>query len=155
MFYTLVKKRLVYGGGGIMPDVFVALDTADVTDYYSRLIRGGHVNAFSLEYVNSNREVLKKTYPDIKSFIANFSMDQKMMDAFFAYVIKENPKLEFDQEAYKISGNSIRTRLKSNIAQDLFGYSESYQIFNDLNEVVQKATQLFKDKSYQGFDLDD
>jgi len=74
---------------------------------------------------------------------------------FFAYVIKENPKLEFDQEAYNISGNSIRTRLKSNIAQDLFGYSESYQIFNDLNEVVQKATQLFKDKSYQGFDLDD
>ncbi|MFN5735219.1 MAG: S41 family peptidase, partial [Flavobacteriales bacterium] len=155
LFYTLVKKRLVYGGGGIMPDVFVALDTADVTDYYSQLIRGGHVNAFSLEYVNSNREFLKKTYPDIKSFIANFSMDQKMMDAFFAYVIKENPKLEFDQEAYNISGNSIRTRLKSNIAQDLFGYSESYQIFNDLNEVVQKATQLFKDKSYQGFDLDD
>jgi hypothetical protein len=45
--------------------------------------------------------------------------------------------------------------LKSNIAQDLFGYSESYQIYNDLNEVVQKAAMLFKDKSYQSFDLED
>ena len=49
-FYTMIKNRLVYGGGGIMPDVFVALDTADITDYYSSLIRGGHVNSYSLEY---------------------------------------------------------------------------------------------------------
>lgn len=154
-FYTMTKNRLVYGGGGIMPDVFVPLDTTDVTEFYSRLIRGGHVNTFSLEYVNTRREELKKSYPDIKSFITNFSMDQAMMDSFFAYVTKENAQLTFDAEAYKISGHTIRTRLKSNIAQDLFGYSESYQIFNDLNEVVQKASQLFKDKTYQKFDLDD
>jgi hypothetical protein len=67
----------------------------------------------------------------------------------------EDPKLTFDQQAYDISGKSIRTRIKSNIAQDLFGYSESYQIFNELNEVVQKATMLYKDKSYLGYDLAD
>ncbi|MBM3165655.1 MAG: S41 family peptidase [Bacteroidetes bacterium] len=154
-FYTKVKNRLVYGGGGIMPDVFVALDTSDVTDFYSSLIRGGHVNSYSLNYVNSKRESMKKTYPDIKKFIADFTMDQARMDDFFAYVLKEDPKLTFDEEAYKISGLAIRTRLKSNIAQDLFGYSESYQIFNDLNEVVQKAALLFQDKSYQSFDLED
>lgn len=154
-FNTLVKNRLVYGGGGIMPDVFVALDTSDITDFYSQLIRGGHFNSFSIEYVNNNREALKKSYPDIKSFITNFSMDQAMMDKFFTHAAKESPSLIFDNEAYLISGNSIKTRLKSNIAQDLYGYSESYQIFNDLNEAVQKATQLFRDKTYQSFDLDD
>ena len=154
-FYTKVKNRLVYGGGGIMPDVFVALDTSDVTDFYSSLIRGGHVNSYSLDFVNNNREMLKKTYPDINKFIKDFTMDQARMDDFFAYVLKEDPKLSMDEEAYKVSGNAIRTRLKSNIAQDLFGYSESYQIFNDLNEVVQKATLLFKDKSYKSFDLED
>jgi carboxyl-terminal processing protease len=154
-FYTKVKNRLVYGGGGIMPDVFVALDTTDVTDFYSSLIRGGHVNSYSLNYVNTLRESLKKTYPDIKKFITDFTMDPARMDDFFAYVLKEDPKLTLDEEAYKVSGHAIRTRLKSNIAQDLFGYSESYQIFNDLNEVVQKATMLFKDKSYQSFDLED
>jgi hypothetical protein len=82
-------------------------------------------------------------------------MDQALMDQFFAYVIKEDPKLVFDEEANKISGQSIRTRIKSNIAQDLFGYSESYQIFNDLNEAVQKATQLYKSKTYQSYDLVD
>lgn len=154
-FYTKVKNRMVYGGGGIMPDVFVALDTSDVTDFYSSLIRGGHVNSYSLDFVNNNRELLKKTYPDINKFIKDFTMDQARMDDFFAYVLKEDPKLTLDEEAYKVSGHAIRTRLKSNIAQDLFGYSESYQIFNDLNEVVQKATLLFKDKSYKSFDLED
>ena len=154
-FYTLSKNRLVYGGGGIMPDVFVALDTTDITDYYSNLIRGGHVNSYSLEFVNANREQLRKKYPDIKKFIADFTMDQVRMDDFFAYVSKEDPKLTFDQQAYEVSGKAIRIRIKSNIAQDLFGYSESYQIFNELNEVVQKATSLFKDNAYHAFDLAD
>jgi carboxyl-terminal processing protease len=154
-FYTMIKNRLVYGGGGIMPDVFVALDTTDITDFYSSLIRGGHVNSYSLEYVNTNREQLKKKYPDVKAFIANFNTDASFMEGFFSYVSKEDPKLMFDQQAYDISGKSIRIRIKSNIAQDLFGYSESYQIFNELNEVVQKATMLYKDKSYQGYDLAD
>ncbi len=154
-FYTLSKKRLVYGGGGIMPDVFVALDTTDITDYYSNLIRGGHVNSYSLEFVNTNREQLKKKYPNVKAFIADFTMDQVRMDDFFAYVSKEDPKLTFDQQAYELSGKAIRIRIKSNIAQDLFGYSESYQIFNELNEVVQKATSLFKDNAYHAFDLAD
>lgn len=154
-FYTMIKNRLVYGGGGIMPDVFVALDTTDITDYYSSLIRGGHVNSYSLEYVNTNREQLKKKYPDVKTFITNFNTDASFMEGFFNYVSKEDPKLTFDQQAYDISGKSIRIRIKSNIAQDLFGYSESYQIFNELNEVVQKATMLYKDKSYQGYDLAD
>ena len=69
------KGKIVYGGGGIMPDVFVALDTADITDYYSNLIRGGHVNSYSLEFVNTNREQLKKKYTDVKAFISNFNTD--------------------------------------------------------------------------------
>lgn len=154
-FYTLEKKRLVYGGGGIMPDVFVPLDTSDVSDYYSSLIRGGHINTFSLEFVNNNREKLNKTYPNIQKFITEFQMDHAFMNSFFDYVKKEDQELEFESKDYEISGKAIRTRLKSNIAQDLFGYSESYQIFNELNEVVQKATTLYKDKTYRNFDLID
>lgn len=152
-FYTKVKNRLVYGGGGIMPDVFVPLDTSDVTDFYSSLIRGGHVNSFSLEYVNNNREMLKKKYPTIQKFSSEFQMDNGIMDSFFEYVKKADAALEFDAKAYEVSGKAIRTRLKSNIAQDYLGYSESYQIFNELNEAVQKATTLFKNKSYSSYNL--
>jgi len=152
-FYTLEKNRLVYGGGGIMPDVFVPLDTSDMTDFYSNLIRGGHVNSFSLEYVNNNREILKKKYPTIQKFSSEFQMDKSIMDIFFEYVKKADATLEFDAKAYEMSGNSIRTRLKSNIAQDLLGYSESYQIFNELNEVVQKATSVYKKNLYSTFNL--
>lgn len=138
-----------------MPDVFVALDTTDITDYYSNLVRGGHINSYSLEFVNTNRDALKKQFPNIDAFIANFSTDKSFMDSFFAYVLKEDQKLVFNVEEYKVSGNSIRTRLKSNIAQDLFGYSESYRIFNELNEVVLEAKDLFQSKSYKTFDLAD
>jgi carboxyl-terminal processing protease len=154
-FYTMIKNRLVYGGGGIMPDVFVALDTTDITDFYSNLVRGGHINSYSLEFVNTNRDALKKQFPNIDAFIANFSTDKSFMDSFFAYVLKEDQKLVFNEEEYKVSGNSIRTRLKSNIAQDLFGYSESYRIFNELNEVVLEAKDLFQSKYYKKFDLSD
>jgi len=152
-FYTMEKKRLVYGGGGIMPDVFVPLDTSDASDFYSALVRGGHINSYSLDFVNRSREKLNKTYPNIKKFIAEFQIDDALMNSFFGYVKLEDPKLEMDMEAYKVSGKAIRTRLKSNIAQDLFGYSESYQIFNELNEVVQKATSIYQDKLYSTYNL--
>ncbi|NBV68069.1 MAG: S41 family peptidase [Flavobacteriia bacterium] len=154
-FTTLNKKRFVYGGGGIMPDVFVALDTTDVTDYFNDLVRGGHVNSFSLQYVNNNRETLKKTYPSFDVFLKSFATDENFMKEFFAYVEKEDPKLTMVETEYATSAKSIQIRIKSNIAQDLFGFSESYQIFNQMNEMVNKGIQLFNSKEYDVFDLAD
>lgn len=154
-FKTLSKQRIVYGGGGIMPDVFVPLDTMDITDYFNDLVRGGHVNAFSLKYVNSNRESLKKLYPTFDAFLTGFVTDDRFMDSFFEYVTKENPKLIFNEKDYNISKKSIQIRLKSNIAQDLFSFSDSYVIFNQMNEIVQKAVQLYESKAYFQHDLAD
>jgi carboxyl-terminal processing protease len=138
-----------------MPDVFVALDTTDVTDYFNDLVRGGHVNSFSLQYVNNNRETLKKTYPSFDVFLKSFATDENFMKEFFAYVEKEDPKLTMVETEYATSAKSIQIRIKSNIAQDLFGFSESYQIFNQMNEMVNKGIQLFNSKEYDVFDLAD
>ena len=71
-YYTLKNTRLVYGGGGIMPDYFVSIDTSYYSDYYRQLVRKGLLNQFVLEYVDSHRTELQKTYPDFKPFKDEF-----------------------------------------------------------------------------------
>lgn len=153
-FTTLKTKRTVYGGGGIMPDVFVALDTTAITDYFGDLVRGGHVNNFVLGYVNKNREQLKVNYPDFQTFKTKFVCDDAFMDSFFAHVQKEAPDLKFNEKEYLVSKKMLQMRIRGNIAQDLWSSSDSYQIFNDFNEALTKAVEIYSEKKYSKFKLD-
>jgi carboxyl-terminal processing protease len=154
MYKTLKTKRTVYGGGGIMPDVFVALDTTESSSYFADLIQGGHVNSFIFKYVNKNRATLLKSYPSIKEFKANFVCDAAFMDSFFAYVAQEDSTLKFNEDEYRRSENLIKLRLKSVIAQDLWGTNEMFQIYNDTNEILQEAIQQIQSKNYNNFNLE-
>jgi carboxyl-terminal processing protease len=153
-FYTLNKKRLVYAGGGIMPDVFVPLDTASVTKYYSTLVQSGLINTFCYNYVNENRATLKSNFSSFADFKKKFSCDKNFMDVFFEYVKKEKSDLIFNEEQYKISENIIKLRLKSLVAQDLFSSNEMYEIYNEDNEILQRAISVLKSKEYDKFGLD-
>jgi len=154
MYKTLKTKRTVYGGGGIMPDVFVALDTTESSTYFADLIQGGHVNSFIFKYVNENRAALLKSYPSIKEFKANFVCDASFMDSFFAYVAIEDSTLKYNEDEYRRSENLIKLRLKSVIAQDLWGTNEMFQIYNDTNEILQEAIQQIQSKNYNNFNLE-
>jgi carboxyl-terminal processing protease len=153
-FITLKTKRTVYGGGGIMPDIFVGLDTSDITDYFGDIVRGGHINNYVISYIKNNRESLKSTYPNFQVFNKNFSCGDDFMTNFFSYVEKEAPDLVFNEKEYLISKKLLHMRLRANIAQDLWGTNESYQIYNDFNEALQKAIVIYKNKSYYSFKLD-
>jgi carboxyl-terminal processing protease len=153
-FKTLKTKRLVYGGGGIMPDFFVPLDTSETSDYFSELVQGGHLNTFPFQYVNENRADLKKKYPTFEDFNSNFKMDESFMNSFFDYVKKEDSKLEFNQKEYEISQNLIKLRLKANIAQDMWGTKELFQVYNESNEILLKAIQVLKNKEFETIKLD-
>ena len=154
MYKTLKTKRTVYGGGGIMPDVFVALDTTESTTYFSKLIQGGHINSFAFKYINTNRTALKAQYPSITSFKNNFACDKAFMDEFFAYVAQEDPQLLFDEKEYAISEKLIKLRLKAVLAQDLWGTSEMFQIYNETNEILQQAVEVLQNKQYNKYELD-
>lgn len=152
VFETLIKKRKVYGGGGIMPDVFVPLDTTEVTDYFTALVRSGNVNSFALEYVDKNREDLLSNYDTFDKFRDNFDLDKKFMDDFFEYIEKEreedDEELKFNKEEYELSENLLKLRIKATLAQDLWGYSEFYQIYNNSNEILQKAIEVIESDDY-------
>ncbi|MCR9172816.1 MAG: S41 family peptidase [bacterium] len=151
MFETMINKRKVYGGGGIMPDVFVPLDTTEVTDYFSALVRSGKVNTFALEYVDKNREDLLGTYDEFGKFRDNFDLDKEFMDEFFAYVeegSEDDEELVFNEEEYELSENLLKLRIKASMARDLWGYSEFYQIYNESNEILQKAIEVIESEQY-------
>lgn len=150
---TLITKRTVYSGGGIMPDIFVPLDTSEITDYFRDLIQGGHVNSFSLEYVDKNRDKLLATYPSFDAFMKNYTTDKKFMDEFFAYVAKEDKELLFNESEYKISENLIKLRLKSILAQDIWGYNEFYQVYNASDEIIMRAVQAIESGEYEKSNL--
>lgn len=145
---TLLTERTVYGGGGILPDYFVPLDTTGVTDYFSTLIRGGFLNRYALTYVNDNREELLSTYPTFEDYRDNFAADKKFMDAFFEFVQKEDADHEFNKEEYKESESLLQLRMKAMIAQNIWGYSEFYQIYNASNEILQKAIEIIESNEY-------
>lgn len=147
-FETRVTKRPVYGGGGIMPDFFVPIDTSEITDLYRKTIQNGSFNSFPLTYVDKNRDELNKKYETVDQFVANFTVDKKLMDEFFAYNKKENKDFEFKEDQYKISKNLMELRLKATIANDLFGIEAFYKIYNQKNEILQKAIQLLESHEY-------
>lgn len=145
---TLLQKRTVYSGGGIMPDVFVPLDTSEITPYFSSVVRGGHVNRYSLTYVNENRASLEKKYPKFSDFKSKFEVDKAFMDDFFKYISNEDPELEFNEEDYKTSEKLLKLQLKAMLAQNIWGYAEFYEIYNDSNEILQRAIQIIESDEY-------
>jgi len=111
-------------------------------------------NNFGLNYVNPQRENLKSKYPDFQKFKKDFKADQEFMDSFFAHVAKEKPELIFDAKEYELSKKLIQTRLKAEIAQNLWDYSEFYEIYNSRNEILQKAINILQTKEYLKVNLD-
>ena len=141
-YQTLLKERTVYGGGGIIPDHFVPLDTTGTSTYFNKLIRKGIFNQFALSWVNKNREYLEKKYPNFDKFNSKFDT-QNAVDELIEYAEVEG--LEFKEDQYNKAKHVIHTRLKANIAQDLFNYKKFYQIINDLNNALEKSIELLKD----------
>jgi carboxyl-terminal processing protease len=154
LFKTLKTNRTVYAGGGIMPDFFVPLDTTENSDYLSDLFQGGYINSFPFKYLSDHRAELKNKYPTFEDFNKNFACDAAFMNEFFEYVKKENPKLEFVEKDYEISKKLIHLRLKANLAQDLWGVNEFFQVYNDSNEILQRAISVLNSKEYSSIKLD-
>lgn len=148
-FETKITKRPVYGGGGIMPDFFVPYDTSDVTDLYRDAVGFGGYATFPLTYVNKHRDELLLKYPTEKEFIQNFNIDEEMMKTFFEHIKTENKEFEVKEDQYKISGKTMRLRLKAHIGSDLYGSEIFYRIFNEKNEILQKAIELLETNEYE------
>lgn len=140
---TLRLHRTVYGGGGIMPDVFVPLDTTQYTDYHRRLVAKGIIPQFALRYVDKNRADLKARYPDAQKFIKEFTVTDEMLNNLVDAGKAE--KVDFDKSQFVKSKEMLRTFVKAAIANDLFSTGAYFQIVNEQNDIYKEALSIIND----------
>jgi len=144
-FYT-DAKRVVYGGGGIMPDIFVPLDTSMNSKYHSDLVRKSVLYEFALSYTDNNRKMLLSKYPDIASLRSKFMVDDKLMQDVIAYGVKKEVPL--DSAGLATSYKLIQVQLKALIARDLWTTDAYWQVINDINPFYKKALESMKNDTF-------
>ncbi len=137
--YQTVKGRTVYGGGGIMPDYFIPLDTSWDSRYYVKLRNSNVVREFSLNYFQKNEKQLKGM--EYERFLKEFEVDDKMTKDLIS--LGKKLGVEYDQAGYERSEKLIKTLVKASIARNAWGRESYYPIINDVNETFQAALNLF------------
>ena len=142
--YTLKKHRPVYGGGGIMPDVFVPLDTLQYTKFHRQLVLKGVVINTDLRYIDNHRDELKRLYPTFDVFRRDFSVPRQLIDDVVKEGAKQNVKPKDDDELQQTLP-LLTTQLKALVARDLFDMSEYFQIMNEKSDIVRKAVEELAD----------
>ena len=140
-YETLRLHRAVYGGGGIMPDFFVPLDTTQYTLFHRQLAAKGVIINTSLKYIDKNRRQLSKQYASFEDFRAGFNVPQEVVDDVVAEAEKQNVKPKNDEELQQTLP-MLRTQLKALIARDLWDMNEYFAIINEQNHIVQRALQI-------------
>lgn len=147
-YSTKKLERIVYGGGGIMPDYYVPVDTTRYSNYHLQLSAKGAILKATLRYVDKNRSKLKSQYKKFEDFDRNFAIPQELTDALIA--AGKEVGVAYNEEEYKRSEAFLNTQLKALIARDIWDMNEYYRIMNRENESVQKALQLLKEKDFEG-----
>ena len=137
--YETRMGRTVYGGGGIMPDSFVPFDTSQNSVYMNKLFLNNIMGEYTLNYVENNRKKLEKMgYEQFKnSFTVTDNMLQEMVE------LGKQQKLKYDEKGFKQSKELLRIHMKALIARSIWNNKGYYPIFNQTNEVFQKALELF------------
>ena len=143
--FTKRLQRPVYGGGGIMPDYFVSLDTTKYTKYHRALVRKGTIIQTTLRYLDDKRAEMKQKYPTFEDYKKKFDVDDELLTRLRNQAERDSVKLK-DEEEYKKSLPQIRQQMKALLARDLWNMSEYFQIINENDDIVNKALELIKER---------
>jgi carboxyl-terminal processing protease len=144
-FKTMVNHRIVYGGGGIMPDVFVGADTSNYSDYYKNLVRKNVFNTFTLEYFDKNRIKLNSEYKSFDDFKKRFAFSPEDIKTFIK--MGEDAGAKYNDNQFMISQNVILKILKGFIATNIWKTNEYLRIVNEGDVVIEKALKVINDKN--------
>jgi carboxyl-terminal processing protease len=173
------NKRVVYAGGGILPDLFIPLDTSENSDFLRELLRNGLFYQYVNEYVDANRDELNSKFPDYETFEKGFTEEEKFLKEFLTFAEhemiykadddanmeekteeglakEEKEKEEFaslKEEGLKTSNQIIRTRLKALLARTLWKTEAFYRVFNAEDDAVSRAIESIEDKTFRKMKL--
>ncbi|MDR1879102.1 MAG: PDZ domain-containing protein [Bacteroidales bacterium] len=132
--------KTVYGGGGIMPDIFIPIEKSDSVIYFNRIANQGIVYSYAMEYVDKNRNYLTKTYKTVHSFLNSFTVSSVMISEMMSKgreqgIVPEN-------SAYSVK--EFKKWTKAYIGRNLFGEKSFYSVINADDEMIKRAINELK-----------
>jgi carboxyl-terminal processing protease len=136
--------KVVYGGGGIMPDIFVPLDTAGRSFYLTEVSYNGVLNQFAFYYADRERQNLK-AYKDVSSFNRSFQVSDQLMNEFASYAEKNG--VARNDAQMKKSDKILRAQLKALIARNIWSNEGFYPVLNSIDNAFNKAVEVLQNKS--------
>lgn len=143
---TLRNRRPIYGGGGISPDRFVALDTTMFTRYYRDIVAKGLINRYVISYVDKNRKQLLHDYPDDNAFVKGFKVTDDMLGSIFSMAEQEGIAPQSEQAA--ISRPLFELNIKGLIGRDTYENSTFFKVYNLFDPIFTEALRLINSDDY-------
>lgn len=136
--YYTKKGRTVYGGGGIMPDIFVPADTSGRSDYFNKIYQRGLVYQFAFQYADQHRAYLNtlKSAAEVDKWLD----DQKILESFTRYAAGKG--VPYNAEGIRISGEIIATQVKAYISRNILGEEGFYPIIQQIDKTLLKAIEV-------------
>lgn len=144
MHKTLVNGRTVYGGGGVIPDIFVPMDTSRHYKYINSLRRKNITYNFVLDFVDQHRDELKAKYPEFDQFNKGFEIDEDIIAEVVARGEKEG--VEKDEESLAVTLDNLKRELKALIARDIYTRNDFYKVYFSDDEAIKKALEVIKNQ---------
>ena len=143
-YSTCVNHRTIYGGGGVMPDVYVPVDTSEYSTYYRDLSAKGILNQYAIRYVDKNRKNITRQFATVNDFDNGFAVTDEMMRDLIA--MGEQDSVKFDETKYRTSEHLLKAIVKGLIARDSYGDQSAYSvIINHRNRDLQAAIAVLND----------
>ena len=144
-YTTRLNGRTIYGGGGVMPDVFVPVDTSEYSTYYRDLSAKGILNQYAIKYVDKHRKSIAKQFGTVNDFDNGFVVTTEMMRELIA--MGEQDSVKFDEEKYRTSEQLLKDITKGLIARDVYGDQSAYSVvINHRNHDLQAAIEVLNDR---------
>lgn len=150
--YTLLQKRLVYGGGGVMPDIFVPIDTTLNYGFYNEMNRKNIINEFMLDYVNKNRNSLLKKYPDVDAFKKTYTISDDLIAQLIDTAKKDSVENK-EPEKFKEALPTVKVLLKALMARYLWDAEAYARIANEINPIYLKALEALSNNTFEKLKL--
>ena len=143
-YKTLLNERTVYGGGGIMPDIFIPMDTSNHYQYYNKLQRNRVVYDFVLNYIDEHRDQMETEFADVGELNENFEVTDEMIDKIVKNGVEEG--IEKDDESLAFVKPTIKRQIKALIARDIFSLNDYFKIANSDDDAVKKALEVIENQ---------
>ena len=151
MHATRIQGRPVYGGGGILPDLFVPIDTTFNSPTFSRILRKGLCSRYALTEVDADRASWESRHASENDFVEDMTFTLEEVAAFKAFVVEED--VEVDDVEWARSLPAIEMRLKAFYGRNLYNSRTFYRVIGGLNESLQEAIRVLNDGTFKSVNL--